>query len=65
MSNVPEQIEIKEVDRFDKLAASLGEHFDDYVIIARAKDGGFLYKSSNRCWCLGAMDRLAEIVKSE
>jgi len=43
-----------EDDRLSEAAARLAEFFPDYVIAVRTK-GGFLYRTSDDAWALGAM----------
>ena len=40
---------------FDDIAAKIGEHFSDYVLIVRTKDGGVQWRGSNATWTIGAM----------
>ncbi|HET9146140.1 MAG TPA: hypothetical protein VFN81_08645 [Sphingomicrobium sp.] len=45
-------------ERFERLAANVGEHFTDYVVLVRSKDGGMWSSCSNEAWARGAMNQL-------
>ena len=44
----------REVVRMDGICARLGEHFRDYVVIARADDGDVSWGASNHTWAESA-----------
>jgi len=49
----------RETIRLGNLASLVAEHFSDYVIVARIKDG-LLWRYSDRTFAIGCIDRLKE-----
>jgi len=47
-------MEKREAERILNLSSELGEHFKDYLIVVRVKDG-LMFRMSDRSWALGAM----------
>jgi hypothetical protein len=46
-----------DIDRFDQFTALFGEHFKDYVVMARDAQNRLVWKSSDKTWAVGAMNR--------
>lgn len=44
-----------EFTQFDYITAQAGEHFADYLLVVRARDGAFVTYSTNRGWAEGVM----------
>jgi hypothetical protein len=47
----------KDIARFDQVSALVGEHFRDYVLMARDEKNRLIWKSSDKTWAVGAMSR--------
>ena len=44
---------------FDDFAARIGEHFPDYLLVARNRGGrGYLRRCSNQDWTYGTLKRI-------
>lgn len=54
----------REVARFDDLAARVGEHFSDFVIIVRRKDGNVSWRASDPMWADGACRQYSGYVQT-
>lgn len=39
------------------ICARLGEHYTDYLVIARTKDGKIAFRPSDMTWAIGACQR--------
>lgn len=46
-----------DAEYFWDLVAKLGEHYQDFVIMARDRKNRLLWKTSDKSWALGAMTR--------
>ena len=48
--------------RIADIAAKAGEHFADYIIVVRVKDG-LLWRKSDDTFAIGALDRVAGFLR--
>jgi hypothetical protein len=51
-------------EKFRHLVAEAGEHFGDYIIIARTPDALF-WKTSDESWAVGAVMRYAQHIQNK
>ena len=47
----------RDLKQFDSMVSNLGEHFKEYVLIAKGSNGNMLWRSSDRTWAMGACQR--------
>lgn len=59
-----EEQEDADVSRLRKIAAQVGEHFGDFLIVARCRDG-MIWKHSDPTWGVGAAERYTGIIKDQ
>ena len=50
---------------FERARGVMGEHYDNYVILAKLPDGGFQYCAHGRIWAEGASRKFLRIIEEE
>ena len=46
-----------EMDRFEDFGARCSEHFREFLLLVKTKDGRMFWKSSDKTWAMGAATR--------
>lgn len=57
LNNGKENENEKELKLFESLISKTGEHFKEYILIAKGSNGNMLWRSSDRTWSMGACHR--------
>ena len=63
--NVDPTPEERELARFFAVSSLAGEHFQDYLLAVRMKDGGYAYRVSDKNWGIGAAQRIVHDAKTK
>lgn len=48
---------------FNDIASKVAEHFSDYALVVRRKDGGRMWRLSNPDWAMGMMNRITQTIQ--
>ena len=59
-----EKAEDPQVMKIKNISAKLSEHFSDYVVVGRVKDG-LVWRYSDRSFAIGALARLEQRIRME